>query len=125
MSFENEFNACMHASSLPTPSQVADTAGEVLEFLEHLHTAAEAAGGMEITLQALEAAGFVGLGPLVGDAAAVTAAAYAGAVAGCMIGAGAVSVSDLFAENDVSPEVKDIIVTAANEAGRPVDEATA
>jgi hypothetical protein len=98
---------------------------EVLEFLEHLHTAAEAAGGMEITLGALEAAGFTGLGPLVGDAAAVTAAAYAGAVAGCIIGAGVVSVSDLLAQNDVSPEVRDIIVTAANDAGVPVDEANA
>ena len=125
MSFVDEFDTCMHASFLPTPAEVVDTAGEVVEFLEHIHTAAEAAGGMEITLGALEASGFTGLGALVADAAAVTVAAYAGAVAGCMIGAGVTSVADLLAQNDVSPEVRAEIITAANNAGVPTDEATA
>jgi len=123
MSFENEFNSCMHASFLPTPAEVVDTAGEVVEFLEHIHTAAEAAGGMEITLGALEAAGFAGLGAVAADAAAVTVAAYSGAVAGCMIGAGVTSVADLLAQNDVSPEVRAEIITAANDAGIPTGEA--
>ena len=125
MSFVDEFDTCMHASFLPTPAEVVDTAGEVVEFLEHIHTAAEAAGGMHITLGALEASGFTGLGALVADAAAVTVAAYAGAVAGCMIGAGVTSVADLLAQNDVSPEVRAEIITAANNAGVPTDEATA
>lgn len=122
MSFEHEFNTCMHSSLLPTPTELVDSPEEVLEFLDHLHTAAEAAGGMEITLEALETAGFA-LGPLLGEAAAVTVAGYAGAVAGCMIGAGVVSVSDLLADNDVSPEVREVVITAANDAGVPVDDA--
>lgn len=123
MSFVAEFSSCMHGSSLPTPAEVVDTAGEVVEFLEHVHTAAEAAGGMEITLGALEAAGFTEFGALAGDAAAITVSAYAGAVAGCMIGAGVTSLSDLLAKNDVSPEVRDEIIAAANDAGIPTDEA--
>jgi hypothetical protein len=66
---------------------------------------------MEITLGALEAAGFAGLGAVTADAAAVTVAAYSGAVAGCMIGAGVTSVADLLAQNDVSPEVRAEIIT--------------
>lgn len=122
MSFENEFNFCMRSSLLPTPAELVDTPAEVMEFLEHLHTAAEAAGGMEITLDALEAAGFA-LGPVLGEAAAVTVSAYAGAVAGCMIGAGVTSVSDLLADNDVSPEIQEVVITAANDAGVPLDDA--
>jgi len=113
----------MHGSYLPTPDEALESVADALEFLELLHTAAEAAGGVEITLADLEAAGgVVGLGALVGDAAAVTVAAYAGAVAGCMLAGGGSVVWDLLAEQDVSAPVVRDVVAAASSAGVEVPE---
>lgn len=117
MSFDSEFTFCMHGASLPTPSEALGSAEEVLHFLEELHNAAEAAGGMEVTLTALEAAGFTGLGAIAEDAAAVTAAAYAGAVAGCLIAATGSSIWDLVAQTEPAQPVVQDIVVAANDAG--------
>ncbi|MEU3076103.1 hypothetical protein [Streptomyces laurentii] len=117
MSFESEFTSCMHGSGLPTPAEAVTSAGEVFHFLDELHNAAELAGGTEVTLGALEAAGFAGLGTLAADAAAVTAAAYAGAVAGCVIGATGSTVWDLLAQADTSQAVVGDVVAAANDAG--------
>ncbi|MFD4715225.1 hypothetical protein ACFWN5_36935 [Streptomyces sp. NPDC058430] len=117
MSFEGEFTFCMHSSSLPTPAEAMESAGEVLEFLEQLHHAAEAAGGVEITLAALEAAGFTGFGGVATEVAAVTVAAYAGAVAGCLIAATGSSIFDLLSEAEHGSEVVRDVVVAANDAG--------
>ncbi|MFE3824724.1 hypothetical protein [Streptomyces sp. NPDC059092] len=117
MSFESEFTFCMHSSSLPTPAEAVDSAEEVLHFLEELHHAAEAAGGMEVTLTALEATGFTGLGTIAAEAGAVTAAAYAGAVAGCLIGATGSSIWDTLAQNETDSAVVQDVVVAANDAG--------
>ncbi|WP_143688238.1 hypothetical protein [Streptomyces sp. 3214.6] len=122
MSFEGEFTFCMHSSGLPTPAQALESAGEVLEFLEEVHHAAEAAGGMEITLEALEAAGFTGFGGLVADAAAVTAAAYAGAVAGCLVAATGSTIFDLLSQTDHSSAVAQDVVVAANDKGVAVPD---
>lgn len=122
MSFEGEFTFCMHSSGLPTPAQALESAEEVLDFLEELHHAAEAAGGIEITLGALEAAGFTGLGGVAAEAAAVTAAAYAGAVAGCLIAATGSTIFDLLSETDHSSAVVQDVVVAANDAGVAVPE---
>ncbi|MEV4611383.1 hypothetical protein AB0K43_02105 [Kitasatospora sp. NPDC049258] len=122
MSFDGEFKFCMNGSGLPTPAQALESAGEVLDFMETLHTAAEAAGGAEITLAALEAAGFTGLGAIAQDVAAVTVAAYVGAVAGCIIAATGSTIFDLLtARNDSSEVVQDVVV-AANDAGVSVPE---
>ena len=52
MSFSEDFKACMRP--LPTPSEVLDGVGEVLEFIEKLHHALEASGGdTEIALGAI------------------------------------------------------------------------
>lgn len=72
---------------------------------------------MEVTLEALEAAGFTGLGTVAAEAAAVTAAAYAGAVAGCLIGAAGASIWDLLSQSDTDSAVVQDVVVAANEAG--------
>lgn len=113
MSFTEEFTFCMHGAYLPTPDEAVESVAAALEFLEHLHTAAEAAGGVEITLASLEAAGFVGLGVIAEDAAAVTVAAYAGAVAGCMLAGGGSVVWDLLAQEDAStPVVRDVVAAA-------------
>jgi hypothetical protein len=122
MTFDGEFKFCMHGSGLPTPEEVLGSAGEVLDFMEQLHTAAEAAGGAEITLAALEAAGFTGLGAIAEEAAAVTVAAYAGAVAGCIIAATGSTVFDLLSQRSDSDAVVQDVVVAANNAGVSVPE---
>jgi hypothetical protein len=120
----------MHGSFLPTPAEIAKTAtenaGEVVEFLEELHHAAEAAGGLEVTLGALEAAGALGLGSLAEEAAAVTVSAYLGACTGCLIAASGSSIWDWLSEVNPSPEVRAEIVAAADNAGLTApDEAKA
>jgi hypothetical protein len=130
MSFAYEFEYCMHGAYLPTPAEISgaaiETAGDVIEFLEELHHAAEAAGGLEITLGALEAAGALGLGSLAEQVAAVTVSAYVGACVGCLIGAGFTTVWDSLSEVQPSPEVRAEIVAAAENAGlTPPDEAKA
>ncbi|MEU4351825.1 hypothetical protein [Streptomyces sp. NPDC023838] len=77
---------------------------------------------MEVTLVALEAAGFTGLGTIAAEAAAVTAAAYAGAVTGCLIAATGASIFDLLAQTDHSPAVKQDVLVAAHDAGVSVPE---
>lgn len=125
MGFWDDFANCMHGSGLPTPAEVVDSAGEALEFLEELHHAAEAAGGMEVTLGALEAAGFAGFaGELAIDAAAVTVSFYAGACAGCIAGATGSLIWDALAQADVDPQVRAEIELAANNAGITPDQAT-
>jgi hypothetical protein len=89
--FTSDFNACMSANGLPTPGQVADSVGDVLEFLHKLHVACESAG-VEVdseTIGALIAAGAaVGIDEAVlaalGAAAGITVGAYIGACAGCV-----------------------------------------
>jgi hypothetical protein len=130
MSFTKEFESCMHGASLPTPAEISDSAmenaGEVIRFLEELHHAAEAAGGLEITLGALAAAGALGLGDLAAGVAAVTISAYLGACAGCLVAAGGPAIWDSLSEVQPSPEVRAEIVAAADKAGlTPPDVATA
>lgn len=122
MGFDGEFTFCMHSSGLPTPAQALESAGEVLDFLDKVHHAAETAGGMEITLEALEAAGFTGFGGIAAEAAAVTAAAYAGAVAGCLIAATGSTIFDLLSQTEHSSAVVQDVVVAANDAGVSVPE---
>jgi hypothetical protein len=124
MGFWDEFSSCMHGSGLPTPAEVRDSAGEALEFLEELHHAAEVAGGVDVSLGALEAAGFAGFGgELAVDAAATTVSFYAGACAGCVVGATGSAIADWLAQLDVGPDVRSEIVTAANDAGITLDQA--
>ncbi|MCK9897897.1 hypothetical protein [Frankia sp. AgB32] len=125
MTFWAEFESCMHGSGLPTPAEALNTAGEVIEFLDKVNHAAAAAGGMEVTLGALEGAGFTGFGGLAADVAAVTVSFYAGACAGCLVGAGGSTIWDSLAQVSPSPDVRDLIVTAANEAGLASDRANA
>ena len=126
MGFWDEFGSCMHGSGLPTPAEAVDSAGDALEFLEDVHHAAEAAGGLEVTLGALEAAGFAGFaGELAVDAAAVTVSFYAGACAGCIVGATGSAIWDVLAQVDVEPDLRAQIEVAANDAGITSDQATA
>jgi hypothetical protein len=90
--FSTDFNSCMSSNGLPTPGEIADSAGEVLELLHKLHTACEAAGVdvSEETLGALAALGAAtGIDEEVlaalSAAAQVTVAAYVGACAGCVV----------------------------------------
>jgi hypothetical protein len=91
--FSSAFNACMSTNGLPTPRQVVDSAGDLLEFLHQLHTASEAAGAdEEMTIGALIAAGAVtGIDETVlaalGAAAAITVGAYISACAACAVSA--------------------------------------
>lgn len=126
MGFWDEFSSCMNGSGLPTPSEAVDSAGEALEFLEKLHHAAEAAGGLEITLGALEAAGFTGLaGSVAETAGAVAVSFYAGACAGCIVGAAGATIWDALAVVDVGPQVRAEVEVAANDAGLIPDQAQA
>jgi hypothetical protein len=126
MSFWVEFSNCMHGSGLPTPAETLETAGEVIEFLDQLHNVAEVSGGVEITLGALEAAGFTAFGGSLADpafdAAAITVAFYVGACAGCLVGASASTIADWLAQVEPSPDVRAAIVAAANDSGISLDE---
>ncbi len=91
--FSDAFNACMSSNGLPTPGQVVDSVGDVLELLHKLHTACEAAGAdEEMTIGALIAAGaVVGIDETVlaalGAAAGITVGAYIAACAACVVSA--------------------------------------
>jgi|SRR6478609_6808470 len=126
MSFWVEFSNCMHGSGLPTPAETLETAGEVIEFLDELHNVAELSGGVEITLGALEAAGFTAFGASLADpafdAAAITVAFYVGACAGCLVGASASTIADWLSQVEPSPDVRAAIVAAANDSGISLDE---
>ena len=101
--FSNKYMACMRSNGLPVPT--LETLNEAKDFIENLHQAWEAAGGeVEMTIGALVALGAVTgideeiLGAL-GQAAAVTVAAYIGACVGCLAVAGIESLQQFFASN--------------------------
>ena len=108
MSFSESFSQCM--SPLPTPKEILDSTGEVVELLHKLHQAWEAAGGdEEMTIAAVVAAGaatgideaaLAVLGEIAADAAAVTVVAYTAACVGCLVSAAGTSIWQIVASND-------------------------
>jgi hypothetical protein len=125
MSFESDFDSCL--SPLPPPSGVVDSVGDLLEFLERLHTAWEQSGGNdEMLLVALAATvpELAGVAEAAADAATVTVIAYALACAGCAAKAAGPAIWDILtAAND--GWAKQAVMTAANDAGIPHDTAVA
>ena len=83
----------MTSKGLPTPTQVIDSIGEVLEFIHKLYEVCEAAGvDVEVTIGALITAGAAaGIDEAVlaalGAAAEVTVAAYIAACVACVASA--------------------------------------
>jgi hypothetical protein len=125
MGFSDSFSQCM--SPLPTPGEILDSAGEVVELLHKLHQAWEAAGGDEdMTIAALVAAGaatgideaaLAVLGEIAADAAAVTVAAYTVACVGCLVGAAGSSIWQLVASNDTPSWLQGQLQAEAEQQG--------
>jgi hypothetical protein len=121
MGFSSDFTQCMRP--LPTPMEVADSAGEVLEVLERLHNAWEAAGGNEeMTMGALVALGAAtgldeaALGALA-VAGEVTVAAYVAVCVACLVSATGSRVWDLVASNDTPNWLQSQLQDQAEEQG--------
>jgi hypothetical protein len=120
MGFWDNFSGCLSSSGLPTPSEVFDSAGEVLEWLEQLHSAWENAGGdEEMLLSGLVAAGAVtGIDEgVVATAAAVTVSAYLAACAGCLVGAAGQSIWDALSAVAAPIDLTNLVTAAAERQG--------
>lgn len=121
MSFSDDFAQCM--SPLPTPGQILDSADQIVEFLDQLHTAWESAGGdMEMTLGALAALGAAtGLDEsvvaILATAGEVLVSAYIGDCVRCLTSAAASSVWDLISSNDTQPWLQDQLTAEADRRG--------
>jgi hypothetical protein len=105
---------------LPTPDEIVDSLGEVLELIEKLHNAIEASGGdAEVTFGAIAALGAAaGVDEAVLAIAAVAGevvvTAYIAACAGCAVKvAGAAAVRALLASSS-DGFAKDTMVAAVD-----------
>jgi NADH dehydrogenase FAD-containing subunit len=127
MAFADDFASCL--SPLPTPGQLADTVGDLLDFLHKLHTAWEAAGGNDDELlTALVAGGATGIdeatAAVLAEAAGVTVVAYITACVGCAVVAAGPAIWSAIASSD-DDYLKSQLTLAANDKGIPQDTATA
>lgn len=133
MGFSDSFSQCM--SPLPTPSELLDAAGEVVEFLHKVHQAWEAAGGdEELTIAALVAAGaatgvdeatLAVLGEIAAQAAEVTVVAYTAACVGCLVGAAGSTIWQIVASNDTPSWLQGQLQNQAQQQGVTDPNATA
>lgn len=119
MAFSYDFKACL--APLPTPAEALDTLADIMEFIEKLHGAFEAAGGeAEVTLAAAATVGAAaGVDEAVLEVAATAGetaiTVYIAACAGCAVKvAGADAVSKLLATS-ADGASKDALETALNE----------
>ncbi len=130
MSYSESYDQCMAQKGLPLLGEIFSrkTLSEAVEIIHEIHSAIEAAGGEEITLAALAAAGpTLGLsadalevvGVLAGAAANLAVGLYISAAISCL--ATAVIKENLFSELEAAPDgfVKDGIQAEA-QAGTAV-----
>ena len=120
--FSDKFTACMRGNGLPVPTM--ESLNEAKEFIENLHQAWEAAGGeAEMTIGALIALGAAtgideGVLVVLGEAAAITLAAYIGACVGCLAVAGIEKLREVFASNPPQPFILEQLAQQGIDVGQ-------
>jgi hypothetical protein len=131
MSFSDDFSSCMSSNSLPSPGDIADSVGDLLEFVDKLHTAWESAGGDDEML----IGGLVALGAAtgideavlaaLGEAASVTVLAYIAACVACAVTAAGSSIWSRISASDTPSWLQGQLTAQAETQGVANPEATA